>query len=652
MVDAIERGPGRVRFLTLVVVLCVLAGLMGFGYAGTSGPEMCGGTDTTPPTVPSGLDLSKYSDTGSSNSDNYTSQACALSFSWCASCDSGSGVAGYEWKLDDGAWQWTTCTTISLNTTDGAHVLYVRAKDRSGNYSAARSLAFTVDTAGPYAPALTAPANNTTPSVNSVPLSWQWGGDRAPVVDLGAWKYNVQVATDPSFASGTVVKDSTTTGTTATVSTCWNRAYYWRVRSCDKAGNWGDWSAVWCFTSKALACTFTAPLTGGWFGSNVQVSATTSDDSRVQYVEFQYSLDGVNWYALPGPSSANGRDTNGADGWSLDFQTTNTPQSGTLNGTVWVRARACSLTGSFSAWSVGNPPMRIDNSKPANPTTITSATPTNTWTSDNNVTVSWSGATDGLSGVAGYSYVWTNDAATSPDGTIDTTDASATQPLTDGIWYLNVRTIDATGNAADGFVTYGPIMIDRTAPANPLTCTETHGVASGVSQLGVNEPAFTWTPGTDATSGVNGYYVYWGTDPNGTSTNYTTDTTFAPPMVTEPGTYYLRIATRDNAGNVSGWTTIFIFILGATNDYYVNDGVTGEAGSLCSAPGNDANSGLSPSAPMRTIQALLNKYPTLGAGKIVRVDAGTYAENVVVGAAHSGLTIQGVGADKSVVDGG
>jgi hypothetical protein len=85
---------------------------------------------------------------------------------------------------------------------------------------------------------------------------------------------------------------------------------------------------------------------------------------------------------------------------------------------------------------------------------------------------------------------------------------------------------------------------------------------------------------------------------------------------------------------------------------YVNDAVTGEAGALCSAAGDDANDGLSPNRPMRTIQALLDRYPEVGAGRTVWVDPGAYGENVHIAPSHAGLRLQGAGAANTVLDGG
>ena len=84
--------------------------------------------------------------------------------------------------------------------------------------------------------------------------------------------------------------------------------------------------------------------------------------------------------------------------------------------------------------------------------------------------------------------------------------------------------------------------------------------------------------------------------------------------------------------------------------YYVNDNYTSEPGSVCTAVGNDANDGQSASTPKRNIQSLLDAYPNIGAGNTVWVDPGTFAENVTIGAAHSGLKLTGAGESSTVID--
>jgi hypothetical protein len=89
---------------------------------------------------------------------------------------------------------------------------------------------------------------------------------------------------------------------------------------------------------------------------------------------------------------------------------------------------------------------------------------------DPTVDVIFSGATDSLSGVAGFSVSWTKDAAAVPAGTQDL-DASAiatTSPrLADGAWYFNILALDDAGNAGPA-AHLGPFVID-TRPVTALT---------------------------------------------------------------------------------------------------------------------------------------------------------------------------------------
>ncbi|MGO9467264.1 MAG: beta strand repeat-containing protein, partial [Isosphaeraceae bacterium] len=85
-----------------------------------------------------------------------------------------------------------------------------------------------------------------------------------------------------------------------------------------------------------------------------------------------------------------------------------------------------------------------------------------------------------------------------------------------------------------------------------------------------------------------------------------------------------------------------IYVVGNTLEpghvYYVNGGTSG--GIYTTAPGNASNSGLSPSAPLASIQQVLSDY-TLQPGDLILVDAGTYNDDVTLTTAASGVTIEG-----------
>ena len=97
--------------------------------------------DNIPPSSPGIPDL--ITDSGISNTDNITNNT-SLTFSWTLSTDNtnGSGVAGYQWCVDQQQWSsWQTSINATINNvSDGNHTFYVRAKDNAGNIGAASQI--------------------------------------------------------------------------------------------------------------------------------------------------------------------------------------------------------------------------------------------------------------------------------------------------------------------------------------------------------------------------------------------------------------------------------------------------------------------------------------------------------------------------------
>jgi hypothetical protein len=93
-------------------------------------------------------------------------------------------------------------------------------------------------------------------------------------------------------------------------------------------------------------------------------------------------------------------------------------------------------------------------------------------------------------------------------------------------------------------------------PGNPTSATETHGAANNTWQNTVSTPSFTW----NVPAGATGYYVYFGVDPNGTTTTLQTANSFtAPAAVASGSTSYLRIRTRTTGGDTADFSTLFTF---------------------------------------------------------------------------------------------
>lgn len=119
-----------------------------------------------------------------------------------------------------------------------------------------------------------------------------------------------------------------------------------------------------------------------------------------------------------------------------------------------------------------------------------------------------------------------------------------------------VRTKTATNDPAH---TSAPADTNTPVPtatklSNPSSARELNGVSDNTWQDSENNPNFEWDPKADAV----GYYVYFGSDANGTSSEFTEDPAFDPDVVTT-GTYYMRVRTRYAEVEMSSFSTLFTF---------------------------------------------------------------------------------------------
>jgi hypothetical protein len=108
-----------------------------------------------------------------------------------------------------------------------------------------------------------------------------------------------------------------------------------------------------------------------------------------------------------------------------------------------------------------------------------------------------------------------------------------------------------------------------------------------------------------------------------------------------PGEGY-RIEVFRNSGSGASARSLNAFTISdPISFYYVNDSVV-DVGGYTSAPGDNANSGLSAASPKADIRAVLEAYD-LGEGDVILVDAGTYnlTVDIIIEAEDSGVTIRG-----------
>ena len=133
----------------------------------------------------------------------------------------------------------------------------------------------------------------------------------------------------------------------------------------------------------------------------------------------------------------------------------------------WFHLRACDLAGNCSLTQhLG--PFFIDSTLPGNPLAIlsTSHLPAPALNTDRTIDMSWSAASDNLSGVDGYSFYFDSLAPATCDHVKDaeeTTLATTSASLADGSWYFHLCTRDNAGNWSAS-ATAGPYIIEAAPP--------------------------------------------------------------------------------------------------------------------------------------------------------------------------------------------
>ena len=235
-------------------------------------------TDTSAPSVPSGLSIGSLTQT-------------SIALSWNASTDN-VGVTGYDLWVNGSKVGTTTSTSHTFTglTCGTSYTLGVDAFDAAGNHSSVNSVVSATsacsDTTAPSAPSgLTVGSITQT----SIALSWKVSTD-----NVGVTGYDVLV-------NGSKVGTTTSTGYTFSSLTC-GTSYTLGVAAFDAAGNRSSVSTVPASTSACSDTTAPSVPSGLGLGSITQTSVTLSWNASTDNV-------GVSGYDLYVNSSKVGTTT-------------------------------------------------------------------------------------------------------------------------------------------------------------------------------------------------------------------------------------------------------------------------------------------------------------------------------------------------------
>jgi len=220
--------------------------------------------------------------------------------------------------------------------------------------------------------------------------------------------------------------------------------------------------------------------------------------------------------------------------------------------------------------------------------------------------------------------------------------------ITGKTWLMSI-TYDYPSNAAGAYAVSG-------RPGSTVVAGNSgeipHSLVSGVMTIeGEVPPPPTWTLTVKATGPAAAAIT--GSAPG--TTQYAADvargSTVALTAPWQSGSWFFS-QWKDDTGKVLSQIPTCSFTI--TRDIAATVVYTSGVKYFYVSPtGSNDNSGTSLSKPMASIQDLLDRYPTIGAGCTLILAAGTYHENVVLGADRAGLTIMGGSRPwQAVIDGG
>ncbi|WP_119860245.1 tandem-95 repeat protein [Pseudoalteromonas sp. MSK9-3] len=502
-------------------------------------------SDDVAPNAPSSLDLNAASDSGSSNTDNYTNDT-TLTLTGTAeagatvklySSVSGGTVIGTG-TATGGTWE---ITTGSL-TSDTTHTITATATDASNNTSSASTgLNVTLDT--------TNPSVSSTPDLNSASDTGSSNtdnitSDTTPTIDGTATAGDtITFTSDKDGVLGSIVVPAGGSWSFTPTSAMSANTHSITVVATDQAGNNSSASSALAITIDTSASTpsITTPIEGDGI-----VNAAEDNDVLVQGsgaesgATVTVNIDGV--------SKSTTADSSG--NWTLlgnelDISALN-------NGSLTVSATQTDTAGNTS--SAASTSITLDNQAPS---TVTITTPIEgdgivNASEDNDVLVQGSGAESGASvsiNIGGVSKTTTADSSGNWTLSGNELDISA---LNNGSLTVSATQADAAGNTSTATTT--AITLDNAAPGALTITTPIEG--DGV--VNASEDNDVLVQGSGAESGATVTVDIGGVSQNTTadsSGNWTLSGSELDISSLNNGSLTVTATQADSAGNTSSSAT-------------------------------------------------------------------------------------------------
>lgn len=235
--------------------------------------------------------------------------------------------------------------------------------------------------------------------------------------------------------------------------------YYWRVRTFHECGLITDWTPCWSFSLD-----IEPPDNPATLASNTHLVETWSSDNTVDTwwdTGWDDCIGSWPQYATLWDRSPTTAPTEPTTSGELTFETSPPLDEGQDH---WFHLRTVDWAGNLAIDTMHLGPFWIDAAAPSDVVITRVSLPANLWGDYGELTVEWAPATDGASGVAGYSYALEPVDGAGPDATVDTTLESVTLPLGTGNHWFRILAADAAGNLGST-TEAGPFLVDELLPA-------------------------------------------------------------------------------------------------------------------------------------------------------------------------------------------
>ncbi len=479
--------------------------------------------DTTAPDAPT-IDLAATSDSGSSNTDNITSNTTPTI---TGTAEAGATVKIYNGAIEVGSAIADATTgvynaTLTTPLNEGVNNLSAKATDTAGNTSVASSaLDITVDTTGPIftSPATTTVALGDTATIYTATAT-DTNGATYSISGTDANLFNIDPATgELSY------KVATTTATTNNVI----------ITAIDTAGN---------STDQALAITVADKIV-----LTITDNATTATNSDVTFTfTFAEIVTGFDISDITVTGGTKGTLTGSGTTYSLTV--TPTPNS---EGSITVSVDADAATNTVGIGSASSTASQAyDTKAPAAPTIDLAATSdtgnsnTDNITNDNTPTINLTAETGAI--VKVYNDRDLLGIATEDTNNLGNYSITLTTPLNEGVNKLTAIATDTAGNTSTVSSELN-ITIDTTAPSIPtiVLATASDTGSNTTDNITSNtKPIITGTAEADAT-----VKIYNGTTEVGSATADASGNYIITVTALNEGTHKLTAIATDTAGNTS-----------------------------------------------------------------------------------------------------